>query len=70
MHERKIYGPDKLNLRPLLFDLQVWPYLPEQMFQTLLLLLKDNNFAISFLNPCINIEVMAQTSSIYDHFIN
>ena len=43
--------------------------IPEQMFQKTLLLLKENNCAKLFWNPCINIEVMAWTSSIYDHFI-
>ena len=49
--------------------LVVWPSsvtmifnLPEQMFQM-------NNSAKSVLDPCINVEVMARTSSIYDHFI-
>ena len=54
----------------------IWPSrmiltfnLPEQMFQMALLLLKKNNYAKLFWNPCINVEFMAQTSSIYDHFI-
>ena len=54
------------------FDFQVWSTtlkLTDQMFQMALLLLKENNFAKLFWNPCINIEVMTQTSSIYDHFI-
>ena len=33
------------------------------------LLLKENNCAILFRNTCINVQVMAQPSSIYDHFI-
>ena len=33
-----------------------------------ILLLKDNNCAKLFWNPCINVHVMARTSSIYDHF--
>ena len=36
--------------------------LPEQMFQM-------NNCAKLFWNPCVTVEVMAWTSSIYDHFI-
>ena len=40
-----------------------------QMFQIILLLLKDNNCAKSFWNLCISVQVMAWTSSIYDHFI-
>ena len=53
----------------------IWPSsvtltfnLCEQMFQMALLLLEDNNCAKLFWNPCINVPVMAQTSSIYDHF--
>ena len=42
--------------------------LPEKMFQMALLLLKDNNCAKLFWNPCINVQVMAWTSPIYDHF--
>ena len=40
-----------------------------QMFQMALLLLKENNCAKLFWNPCMNVEVLAQTSSIYDHFM-
>ena len=54
----------------------IWPWsvtltfnLPEQMFQMAFLLLKENNCAKLFWNPCINVQVMARTSSIYDHFI-
>ena len=32
------------------------------------LLLKGNNCAKLFRNPCINVQVMARTSLIYDHF--
>ena len=39
-----------------------------QMFKMALLLLKENTCAKLFLNPRINVEVMAPTSSIYDHF--
>ena len=53
----------------------IWPSsvtltfnLSKQMFWTALLRLKDNNCAKLFWNPCINVQVMAQTSSIYDHF--
>ena len=42
---------------------------PKQMFQMALLILKENTWVKLFWNPCINIEVMARTSSIYDHFI-
>ena len=42
--------------------------LPELMFKMALLLLKENNCAKLFWNPRINVEVMAQTSSVYDHF--
>ena len=42
--------------------------LPEKMFQMALLLLEDNNCAKLVKNACINVQVMARTSSIYDHF--
>ena len=38
------------------------------MFQVALFLLKDNDFAKLFRNPCINVPGMARTSSIYDPF--
>ena len=41
---------------------------PEQMFQMALLLLKENNCATLFWIPCINVSVMARTSSIYVTF--
>ena len=55
------------------FDLYLTPVtltfnLPEKMFQVTLLLLEDNDCAKLLWNPCINVQVMAQTSSIYDHF--
>ena len=40
----------------------IFTFKPEQMFQM-------NNCAKLFWNPCINVEVIAHTSSIYDHFI-
>ena len=40
-----------------------------EMFQMALLLFKENNCANLFWNSYINVEVMARTSSIYDHFI-
>ena len=53
----------------------IWPSsvtltfnLRKPIFWTALLLLKDNNCAKLFWNPCINVPVMARTSSIYDHF--
>ena len=39
-----------------------------KMFQMALLLLEDNNCANLFWNPCMNVQVMARSSSIYDHF--
>ena len=52
----------------------IWPSsvtltfnLSKQLFWTVLLL-EDNNYAKFFWNPCINVPVMARTSSIYDHF--
>ena len=55
------------------FDLYFTPMtltcnLPEKMFQMALLHLESNNCAKSFCNPCINVQVMARTSSIYVHF--
>ena len=38
---------------------------PESDFLALLLL--EDNCAKLFCNPCINVQVMARTSSIYDH---
>ena len=43
--------------------------LPEELFQTAHLLLKDNNCATLFCNPCINVQAIVRTSSIYGHFI-
>ena len=43
--------------------------LPEEMFHMAILFLKDNICAKLFWNPCINVQVMAKTSQIYDHFI-
>ena len=37
--------------------------LPQQMFQMALLLLKENNCAKLFWNPCVNVQVMARTNS-------
>ena len=52
------------------FDLQVWPWPSTYLNKCLkLLLLKENNCAKLFWTPCINVEAMAQTSSISDHFI-
>ena len=54
----------------LTFIWPLWPWLSTyiiKMFQ-LALLLEDNNCAELFWNPCINVQVMAWTSSIYDHF--
>ena len=73
MHKCRSYGPDKLNWWPFYI---IWPSsvtltfnLPEQIFQMAFLLVKENKCAKLFSNPRINVEVMAQTSSIYDHFI-
>ena len=54
MHKYRSYGPDKLADQ---FDIYLTPVtltlnLPEKMFQ-MALLLKGNNFAKLFLNPCI-----------------
>ena len=54
----------------------IWPSsvtlvlnLSEQMFQMALLVVKANKSVKLFWNPCINVGVMARTSSFYDHFI-
>ena len=72
MHKCRIYGPDKLSYNHFI----IWSSrvtlafnLTEQMFQKALLLLKENNCATLFWNPCINVEVVARTSWIYYHFI-
>ena len=63
--------PDKLKIWPF------WPLLDPcdldlqptwKLFQMALLLLKHNNCEKLFWNPCINVQVMARSSSIYDHF--
>ena len=71
-HKYRSYGPDKVSFCQFYhltckcdFDLNV----VEQMFQMTLLLVKENDCANLFRNPCINIQVMARTSAIYDHFI-
>ena len=56
------------------FDLYLTPLtltfnLPEKMFQMALFRREDNHCANLLSNPCINIQVMARTSSIYDHFV-
>ena len=60
------YGHLDLYLTPVTLTFN----LPQKMFQMTLLLLKGNNCVKFFWNPCINIQVMAWTSSIhvYDHF--
>ena len=72
MHKCSSYGPDKLNLWPfyhLTFkcDLDLQPIWTNVSNGTSTL--KENNCAKLFWNPCINVEVMARTTSIYDHFI-
>ena len=59
-----------------IYDLIIWSSsliltfkIPEQTFQMAFQILKENNCAKLFWNPCINVEVTAQTRSIYDHFI-
>ena len=72
MHKCSSYGQDKLHLWlfwPLFdpYDLDLQPTW-KKMFQTALFLLVDNNCEKLFWNQCINVQVMARTSSIYDHF--
>ena len=64
MHKCRSYGPDKLNW----CDLQVRTW-PSTYLQNCISPLQENNCAKLYWNPCINVEVMARTSSIYDHFI-
>ena len=59
-----IYDHFDLYLTPVTLTFNV----PEKMFQMALFLFEDKNCAILFWNPCINVQVMARTSSIYDHF--
>ena len=54
----------------------IWPSkvtltfnLLERMFQMAILPIMEDNCAKWFWNPSINVEVMARTSSIYDHFL-
>ena len=56
------------------FDLYLTPMnftfnLPEKIFQMALLLLEDNNCAKLFWNPCINVHVIAGTSSIWPFWL-
>ena len=66
-------GPDKLNLWPfyhLTFKVCPGPLtFPNKCFKWHYYSSRRNTYAKLFLNPRINIEVMAPTSSIYDHFI-
>ena len=63
-----------MSLTSTIFDhFSIWPSgvtltfdLHKQMFWTALLLLQDYHCAKLFWNPCINVQVMARTSSIYD----
>ena len=55
------------------FDLYLTPMtltfnLRGKTFQMALFHPEDNNCAKLFWNPCINVQVMARTSSIYDYF--
>ena len=72
IYKCRSYGPDKLYFDHFI----IWPSsvtlifnLSWEMFQMALLLFKENNCAKLFWNSYINVEVMARTSSIYDHFI-
>ena len=61
-----IYDHFDLYLTPMTLTFNV----PKKMFQMLFPLLQGNNCAKLFWNPCINVQVMLPTSSIYvyDHF--
>ena len=74
MHNCTSYGPDKLNIGPFwpLFD--PWPW-PSTYLKTCFKWHFSSTRATTlqyyfwnFLNLCINVQVMARTSSIYDHF--
>ena len=54
---------DKLHLDISSFDLQVWPWPSTYLNKCFLLILKENNCAKLFWNPCINLEVMAPDKS-------
>ena len=64
MPKCRSFSLDKLNLWLIchLTFVTLTFKLPEQIFQMAFLLLKDNNCAKLFWNPCINVEVMALTN--------
>ena len=69
MHKCTSHGPVKLNIWPFwpsfhLCDIDLQPTW-KKMFQMAHLLLKCNNCAELFWNPCINVQVMLRTSSIH-----
>ena len=68
MHKCTSYCPDNLNLWPLLFDLQVWPRPSTYVNKCFEWHFSFSKTTVQKWNPCINVPVMAQTSSIYDHF--
>ena len=68
MHKCTGYGPDKLNtcsIWPfdLIWPLWPWPSTYLKMFQMAVLLLKGNNCAKLFWNPCIIVQVMVRTNA-------
>ena len=70
-HKCWSYGPDKLNLWPfhhLTFNMTLIFNLPKQMFKWPYYFSRRTRAQL-FWNPCMNVEVMAHTSSIYDHLI-
>ena len=71
MHKCTSYDPDKLNIWP--FDIYLTPVtvtfnLPEKSFKWHLSSSRTTTVQNYFWNPCINVQVMARPSSIYDHF--
>ena len=66
IHPSSMYDQFDLYLIPVTLTFN----LPGKMFQMEHLLLKGNNCAELFCNPCINAQVMLPTSSIhiFDHF--
>ena len=66
MHKCRSYGADKLNLSLFFsFDLQVWPWPSTYLnkcFKPHFYSSRTTTSGKLFLNPCINVQVMAQTN--------
>ena len=57
-----------MTILTFIWPLWPWPSTYVKNIQMALFLLEDNICANLFWNPCINVQVLAWTSSIYDHF--